>query len=1130
MQRGLESGTVIAGYRVESLLGEGATGAVYLARAADGVAVALKLLAPELARDERFRARFLRETQAVAGLDHPRIVTVLSSGEEDGFLHIAMPYVDGLDLRELLRREGPLEPKRTVELIGQIAEALDAAHAAGLVHRDVKPANVLVAGSSERPSAVLCDFGLARHTAGPESLTGDRALLGTIAYIAPEQIEGGAVDRRADVYALGCVLYECLVGSPPFERETELAVLYAHLNEPAPRASVRRPELPVALDDVLATALDKDPAKRPASAGELASAAAAALRGERVGRRRRASRAGPLVVGVAVAVAAAAMALERGEQGDPSPPSAELRTGANRLSLIDPAERRVQARIELGGEPGDVALAADHAWVTVFGEPDRLVRVDPERRRVTASVRLPFRPTAVIGAGRTLWVVEEGGPRVARVDGNTGRLTRTFQVADYAHQTGPAAFADGSLWLGRGPQVLRVHPRTGRVLHRFDTPVRASLLEAGRGAVWAVSSEDGRVARIDPVENRVTARTRLHAWASDLALGGGFAWVSVVPDDVVFKLSADDAGLAGALPAGPDPERLLWGAGGLWIASDSGRALSQIDPEGGTTRRLVFDARPAAAWLDGGLLWAATAPAPALLAPVEDEQEVRIPLATDVINVDPAVALGPVNVQLAYATCARLLSYPDRAGEAGRRLMPEVAAELPSVTPDGRTWTFRVRPGFRFAPPSGAPVTAQTFRATIERSLSPRLGEGAPALGVASDIAGVAAYRAGRAAHIRGLAVSGDRLSITLKRPAGDLPARMAMPFFCAVPPSTPTAPGGLREPIPSAGPYYVASHGAGQTVLLRNPNYRGSRPRRPRRIVYTIGASAEKAIALVDGGAAEYVPYDFDPHGPLARGGRLDRAFGAESTAAERGDQRYFASAASALDLVAFNARRPPFRDARLRRAAAAALDRRALAAVWNEIPTDRYVPDPILPRSARPGFDRPDLRAARRLARGRTGTAVLYFCGEPANARIGEIIRSNLGAIGIRVRLAPSLDCLRGPDPKRERADLSLVTTGSFELDPFPFLAAATGDDRRFGDPVPDGWGFADMRRHLTLADRLRGTAREKALAALEQRLLRHEVPMAAYGEFVAPEYLSPKLECRIFQGAYRFLDLGAACIRKR
>src|SRR5205085_2147939 len=160
---------------------------------------------------------------------------------------------------------------------------------------------------------------------------------------------------------------------------------------------------------------------------------------------------------------------------------------------------------------------------------------------------------------------------------------------------------------------------------------------------------------------------------------------------------------------------------------------------------------------------------------------------------------------------------------------------------------------------SGAPVTAQAFRTAIERAASPRLGNGAPVMTVVGDVTGAAAYHAGKAAHISGVTAAGDRLSITLRRPAGDLPARMAMPFFCATPPGTPVAQGGLRRPIPSAGPYYVASSVAGQTVLLRNPNYRGTRPRRPGRIVYASGTSAQEAIVLVDRGSAEYVPYDLD-------------------------------------------------------------------------------------------------------------------------------------------------------------------------------------------------------------------------------------------------------------------------------
>ncbi|MDQ3895579.1 MAG: serine/threonine protein kinase, partial [Actinomycetota bacterium] len=255
------TGTVIAGFRVESLIGEGAMGAVHLAEDADGNPVALKLLSAELARDERFRRRFLRETEVAASLDHPHIVPTLASGEEDGRLYLAMAYVEGYDLREL-RREGRLEPERALRLLAQVADALDAAHAAGLVHRDVKPGNVLVAGEAEDERAFVCDFGLARHVSSVRSLTGDRGFVGTVDYVPPEQIQGERIDGRADVYSLGCVLYECLAGARPFDRESELAVVFAHLNEPPPRVTDRRPELPDALDGVFHTALAKSPDER----------------------------------------------------------------------------------------------------------------------------------------------------------------------------------------------------------------------------------------------------------------------------------------------------------------------------------------------------------------------------------------------------------------------------------------------------------------------------------------------------------------------------------------------------------------------------------------------------------------------------------------------------------------------------------------------------------------------------------------------------------------------------------------------------------------------------------------------------------------------------------------------------
>ena len=279
------AGTVLAGYKIESLLGAGASGEVYLAGDFErGGRVALKVLAAELADDVRFRRRFLRESSIAATLDHPHAVSIVAAGESDGVLYLAMSYIEGIDLRELLRRERRLDPERAVLLLAQVAEALDAAHRAGLVHRDVKPANILIAEESAGERAVVCDFGLARHVSSAGSLTGDRGFVGTIDYIAPEQVEGSVTGVRADVYSLACVLFECLAGVRPFERETELSVVFAHLNEPPPRVSEAWPALPRALDGVFARGLAKRPDDRFATCAELMRATRAALRGRALPR------------------------------------------------------------------------------------------------------------------------------------------------------------------------------------------------------------------------------------------------------------------------------------------------------------------------------------------------------------------------------------------------------------------------------------------------------------------------------------------------------------------------------------------------------------------------------------------------------------------------------------------------------------------------------------------------------------------------------------------------------------------------------------------------------------------------------------------------------------------------------
>jgi serine/threonine protein kinase len=280
-QRELTHGTTVAGYRVESLIGRGGMSVVYLAEDVHlGRKVALKLLAPDLAKDEKFRERFVRESRLAASLEHPNIVTVYEARESDGLLYIAMRYVAGADLKTLITQEGPLDPERTISILRQAASALDTAHEEGLIHRDVKPGNMLIAPRSESlpvDRVYLSDFGLTKRASSDSGITATGQFVGTLDYAAPEQFEGKSLDGRADVYSLGCVLYECLTGEVPYPRDNQAALVYAHLMAPVPKITDRRPDLPVAIDAVLERAMAKSREDRFASAGEMVDAAADAL-------------------------------------------------------------------------------------------------------------------------------------------------------------------------------------------------------------------------------------------------------------------------------------------------------------------------------------------------------------------------------------------------------------------------------------------------------------------------------------------------------------------------------------------------------------------------------------------------------------------------------------------------------------------------------------------------------------------------------------------------------------------------------------------------------------------------------------------------------------------------------------
>jgi serine/threonine protein kinase len=281
MEQVLQNDTDFAAYHVEALLGRGGMSEVYRASnpRLDNTIV-LKLLARELTEDRAFRERFVRESRLAASLNHPNVVPIFDAGEWEGLPYIAMRYVDGPDLKQLLEERGPLAPDYALSVVAQVAAALDCAHEKGLVHRDVKPGNILIdekAGDGSLPHVYLADFGVAKHRQSHSGLTSKGHYVGTIDYVAPEQIEGRPLSAATDVYSLGCVLFESLTGKPPFDHDSDVAMIFAHLSEAPPAPSSQRPELPAALDAVIAKALAKQPEERYGSCRELVGAARAAL-------------------------------------------------------------------------------------------------------------------------------------------------------------------------------------------------------------------------------------------------------------------------------------------------------------------------------------------------------------------------------------------------------------------------------------------------------------------------------------------------------------------------------------------------------------------------------------------------------------------------------------------------------------------------------------------------------------------------------------------------------------------------------------------------------------------------------------------------------------------------------------
>jgi DNA-binding beta-propeller fold protein YncE len=594
-------GSEVAGYRIEALIARGGMGVVYRATHLGlDRPVALKVIARELADRGGFRERFLRESRLAARLDHPAVVPIYDSREVDGELIVAMRLIKGGDLRHLIDKEGSLPPGRVLDLLGQVADALDAAHAAGIVHRDVKPHNILVEGDR----AYLSDFGLAK--AFDESATSSASVVGTAQYMSPEQWRGDSIGPAADVYSLGCVLYEALTGIAPFQRQE----------------SDTEPELPQGIDEAIRRAVAKDPARRYRSAGELIAAARAAEgsdvrptavlsrdRSERTTVPNRSQRwfgrmggraalflfSGVAIIVVAI-VAAALFLLFGGGGPDVSAPIAigtpPLRITADAqgawvtserdgtVTRLDPDTGDVLRQVKLQPGISGVAIGSKWLWVT-NSRRHELFRLDAKTLRQKQVIEVPGAPGAIALSAKParVWVADEAGAGITVVNAENDSRIRT-QLPPHAAPLHLAVGA-GGLWSSSSStaSVRRIDLGTLEPGEVIPAGPRPAGITVAHGFVWVTNPPRGTVTEIDPSLHQVQNQVKVGAKPGGIDAGTSTVWVANAADDTVTRIDVETGAVLGdPIPVGPEPGAVAIGGDAVWVANNGDGTVTRIEP------------------------------------------------------------------------------------------------------------------------------------------------------------------------------------------------------------------------------------------------------------------------------------------------------------------------------------------------------------------------------------------------------------------------------------------------------------------------------------------------------------------------------------------------------------------------
>ncbi len=802
---------------------------------------------------------------------------------------------------------------------------------------------------------------------------------------------------------------------------------------------------------------------------------------------------------------------------------APVRLEANALAELDARSGHVLGVVPVGDTPSAITSSpSDGAlWVANAGEAT-ISRVDSKKARVVRTIPMPGTPLGVVRGGDSVWVVNSdlaaAHSTLSRIDLHYHRVTATISLpSTILIGSGAGVTWDGrNVWaVTQAGSAYRVSAATNRITAAVPVGEDPTSIVAAGEAVWVANRGDASVSRIEP-PGTVTGTVPVGSSPDAIAEGAGSIWVADAGEDTVRRIDSRTASVVTTIKVGRAPNAIAASSKDVWVANGSDHTVMRIDPKTNrVTTTVDLGYPPAALAIAGGRVWVVLQEAPKPSGGGRGGTARAVAFEPGAIDsVDPPLAYTIVTWQIEYATCAKLLNYPDAPAPTGYRLRPEIAQAMPDVSQDGRTYTFTIRPGFRFSPPSNQQVNARSFKYSIERALNPKTKSFAA--NFVSDLVGLDAFRAGRATHIAGIVARGNKLIVRLTQPAGDLPARLAMPFFCPVPIGTPIDFKGLVG-VPSAGPYYVARAVPGKDLLLkRNPNYGGTRPQRLAAIDITFMPTENAALRAVERGRADLVLGTIRTPIP------------------ERYRPRFFRDPTPVAHYLALNTSRPLFSDVRVRRAVAAAVDRAAIAAFDPNLqPSESLLPPGFPGEDPRSAFGiHGDLDAARKLVGHRKARAVFMTCNKPFCLQEAAAVAHALKPLGIDVVVqALPVDVLFAKTTARGAAfDITDTGWAMDYVDPGDFLvpiAQASGiksaqstNVAYFHDPA--------IELELSQALKARGAERERAFERIEWDLRTRLVPYVAYAAETRGNLFSVRLGCHVANPVYYGADLAALCIR--